>query len=159
MARPHTSPVPAKMYRHFAIVTIALTAAVALFADGESRNAVAERVADHQREIQDRRGKHVVAKAPQLAGNPAPLADDTANAFGTPSAGRYAVRTSGTTPFEALIAAGYSRDYVESLSAEDRQHLLAALHGGGAAAPDHAADAAALASASAARSGARKGSD
>lgn len=32
----------AKMYRHFAIVTIALTGCIALFADGESREAVAE---------------------------------------------------------------------------------------------------------------------
>ncbi|MFZ1742462.1 MAG: hypothetical protein WAT93_06385 [Pontixanthobacter sp.] len=34
--------VDAKMYKHFAIVTVALTAGMALFADGEKREAVAQ---------------------------------------------------------------------------------------------------------------------
>ena len=43
--------VDAKMYRHFAIVTIALTACIAIFADGESRAAVenaATAVVEHE---------------------------------------------------------------------------------------------------------------
>lgn len=44
-------PVPAKMYRHFATVTIVITACIALFADGERREAIgAEIKADQQRQ-------------------------------------------------------------------------------------------------------------
>ena len=119
---------------------------------------MAQRVADHQRAVQDRHGKHVVAKAPQLAGNPPPLSDDS-DAFGTPSAGRFASRESNATSFDDLIAAGYAREYLESLSSDDRQHLLAGIRRAGAAAPEHAAEAAALAAASAARSGTAGGSE
>lgn len=158
MARTRTPPIPANMYRHFAILTIALTASVALFADGESRNAVTQRVADHRREVQDRPGKHLVAKAPTLAGTPRPPADDS-DAFGTPSAGRFANRASSATAFDDLIAAGYAREYLESLTPEDRQHLLVGVRRAGAAVPEHAAEAAALGAASAARSGATGRSD
>lgn len=40
-----TSPVSANMYRHFAIITVVITACLALFVDGENRDAMAERVA------------------------------------------------------------------------------------------------------------------
>lgn len=44
-------PVPAKMYRHFATITIVITACIALFADGERREAIgAEIRANQQRQ-------------------------------------------------------------------------------------------------------------
>lgn len=44
-------PVPAKVVRHFAAVTLAVTACIALFADGERREAIgAEIKADQQRQ-------------------------------------------------------------------------------------------------------------
>lgn len=44
-------PVPAKMYRHFATITIVITACIALFADGERREAIgAEIRADQKRQ-------------------------------------------------------------------------------------------------------------
>jgi hypothetical protein len=44
-------PVPAKMVRHFAVVTLVITACIALFADGERREAIgAEIRADQQRQ-------------------------------------------------------------------------------------------------------------
>ncbi len=44
MAQISKPPVPAKLYRHFAAVTVALTATIAMFADAEER-AAAEPVA------------------------------------------------------------------------------------------------------------------
>lgn len=41
MARTVTPTIPPKMYRHFAVVTVMLTTTVALFADGENRQAAA----------------------------------------------------------------------------------------------------------------------
>lgn len=44
-------PVPAKVVRHFAAVTLVITACIALFADGEQREAIgAEIKADRQRQ-------------------------------------------------------------------------------------------------------------
>ncbi|MWV28155.1 hypothetical protein [Aurantiacibacter rhizosphaerae] len=39
MAKISTPPVPAKLYKHFAAVTITLTAAIAMFADADQRAA------------------------------------------------------------------------------------------------------------------------
>jgi hypothetical protein len=39
---------PMRMYRHFAVVTLVLTAAMAIFADGERRGAMAEEIAARQ---------------------------------------------------------------------------------------------------------------
>lgn len=45
MARPQpTIPVSARMYRHFAVATLSITACLAMFADGESREALADQV-------------------------------------------------------------------------------------------------------------------
>ncbi|WP_120717859.1 hypothetical protein [Tsuneonella amylolytica] len=42
--RNATEPVTAQMYRHFAVATLAATAALAMFANGENREAVAREV-------------------------------------------------------------------------------------------------------------------
>jgi len=42
--RAQAKPVTAQMYRHFAIVTVAITLGVGVFADGENRKAVASEV-------------------------------------------------------------------------------------------------------------------
>lgn len=50
MARRARKPaVDARMYRHFAVVTVCLTAALAIFADGESRKAVTDEIAARER--------------------------------------------------------------------------------------------------------------
>ncbi len=43
-----TLPITPKMYRHFAIITVVLTAALALFADGERQEVLKGEVAKHQ---------------------------------------------------------------------------------------------------------------
>ena len=45
-----TIPVSAKMYRHFAVVTVTITTCLAIFADGENRQALAEEVAARQQQ-------------------------------------------------------------------------------------------------------------
>ena len=40
-----TTAVTAKMYRHFAFITVAITASLAVFADGEQRQAIEENIA------------------------------------------------------------------------------------------------------------------
>jgi hypothetical protein len=47
--RANTQAVSAQMYRHFAVLTVAVTLVVGVFADGESRQAVASEVRAAQR--------------------------------------------------------------------------------------------------------------
>lgn len=144
------------MYRHFAVATLALTAAVAMFADGTQRTALTQHMAGRQQRIQQRALKHT----PILVGNPTPLGDaDDGWAIGTPSSGPTAGRARNMNPFDALLAAGYTRDYLETLSEEERQRLLTDRQHGAAASPNHRQQASALDRASAARSGAPAGSE
>jgi hypothetical protein len=47
--RPPILAVPKNLYKHFAVVTVAVTLCVAMFADGAKREQIAEQVAAHQR--------------------------------------------------------------------------------------------------------------
>lgn len=57
-----TLPIPPKMYRHFAVITLILTGCIALFADGESRQAMSDEL-----ESQRRQTAMAQASADQLA--------------------------------------------------------------------------------------------
>jgi len=48
MARIRTAPVSNHMYRHFAVMTLAVTLLVGVFASGENRQAVAQAIDDRQ---------------------------------------------------------------------------------------------------------------
>lgn len=59
MARVAPAPaLNAKVYRHFAIVTLVITASLALFADGEKREAIADRVAEREAKTELQRADH-----------------------------------------------------------------------------------------------------
>ncbi len=76
-------PVPAKVIRHFAAVTLAITACIALFADGERREAIgAEIKADRQR--QELRTLDAERNGPQKIG--AKEEFNRGNGFGAESA-------------------------------------------------------------------------
>jgi hypothetical protein len=47
-SRPPIISVPKSLYKHFAVLTVAITACVAMFADGEKREEIAEQIAEHQ---------------------------------------------------------------------------------------------------------------
>lgn len=68
--------IPPKMYRHFAVVTVLLTACIALFADGERRDAIAEEVAEQQQraalqqqQTENAHQRQLVAAPPAKAGS------------------------------------------------------------------------------------------
>lgn len=47
-ARPPILSVPKNLYKHFAVVTVATTLCIAIFADGAQREQIAEEIASHQ---------------------------------------------------------------------------------------------------------------
>ena len=81
----------ARMYRHFAVVTVCLTAALAIFADGESRKAMGDGIAAHERQAALERaevekfGQAKLIDRSGAAGGPAATFDYSGgSAFGAP---------------------------------------------------------------------------
>lgn len=50
MAKLKKPPIPLKMYKHFAVATLALTAGIAMFADDGKREAVVDKFEERQRQ-------------------------------------------------------------------------------------------------------------
>lgn len=59
--------IPPKMYRHFAVVTLLLTACIALFADGERREAIENELAAQKKQAELQQQDADRAKQHQLA--------------------------------------------------------------------------------------------
>ena len=146
MAQLKLPPIPVKMYRHFAVVTIALTATLALFADGENAEIVAEHLAERERAEQLRDAEARRLQGPRVpAGSdlsPGSFAED-GGGFGAPTApveggGGGGYRPPAGSPAAARAAytnpnrpggrrAGpmqYSQAYLDSLTEEQYQALM-----------------------------------
>ena len=67
MVRPVAPAIPASMYRHFAVITIALTSALALFADGETRATADEDVPSQRQDDTERLANQDGFSAPRRA--------------------------------------------------------------------------------------------
>jgi hypothetical protein len=163
MAKSQISPIPPKIYRHFAVVTLLLTLTVAFFADGENREVAAEQIAEKQQETKLRRDSYARFGAPKIgARQPATVGrfseDDGGPdfAFGAPSAGMPMVTAAGgaMASDDPLVRAGYPRAYLDKLSPEERMKLLESLQASGMLSEDGRRDhGMALAAASARRGG------
>lgn len=73
MAMISKPPVPAKLYRHFAVVTVVLTATIALFADGEGREAVSGHIEQRQEDARIQRASQEITGPPRLVRSEATL--------------------------------------------------------------------------------------
>ena len=137
MRRAVTPPIPPSMYRHFAIVTLALTTGLAMFAQGENREVEAAQVA---------RPQPVKSAAPSVLARATPSAQSSSGSWGSDSEfdGSFGrpmenlIEGAGSLipDLDALGAPGYSPEYLASLSAEEREMLLQGLQENGMLAPD-----------------------
>ena len=143
MAKISKPPVPLKMYRHFATVTIILTAIVALLADGENRQAVEQYAAQNERSSDSPWVKRDKAEEPQLARREPYQPDvagdfsDTEGGYGSPMV-QHATGTVNSSIFGSLESssgrqpiAGYTQAYLDSLSEEEYSELLEGLREAG----------------------------
>ncbi len=73
MAKISKPPVPAKLYKHFAVVTVVLTAMIALFADGENREAIASHVEQREEQARIERASQEITGPPRLIRSEATL--------------------------------------------------------------------------------------
>ncbi|HYD25543.1 MAG TPA: hypothetical protein VEB68_12175 [Croceibacterium sp.] len=164
MRRAVAPAIPPKLYRHFAIVTVALTTGLAMFADGENREAVVQHIEAKQQASAVRRASYAKFGAPTLGGTSAQpvgrFADDGGGdfdgSFGRPMDSPRSGQGSSLMPAQDLAeAAGYSPEYLASLSAEELALLLKGLEDSGMLSEDARSDSReSLAAASARRSGA-----
>src|SRR5690349_19007718 len=124
MARALPSAIPAKMYRHFALITVLLTMGVAMFAEGENREAAATQI--EPRETPQRDDAEVV-KPPLARGATGRHQrshhrhefDGFDTSFGEPMDSPRASRAGQVTlAAPALTQTGYSNEYLASLDAE-----------------------------------------
>jgi hypothetical protein len=94
MAKISTPAMSFKMYRHFAVITLAATLMMAIFSSGERRQAVAEQIAAQQAAAKTRRDAtrakygtpHLIRADRDSAGSYSRFSDysDTFRDFGTP---------------------------------------------------------------------------
>jgi hypothetical protein len=158
MRRAVTPAIPPSMYRHFAIVTLALTTGLAMFAQGENREVQAARVVRPQ--PASSAAPPVLARAtPSATSQQSPGAwgsdSEFDNSFGRPMENLIDGAGSLIPDLDAIAAPGYSPEYLASLSAEEREMLLQGLRDNGMLSPDIQEErAAALNAASRRRSGA-----
>ncbi|WP_374405546.1 hypothetical protein [Pelagerythrobacter sp.] len=136
----------AKMYRHFAVVTVCLTAGLAIFADGESRQAVADEIAAHEAQTDLERAEVAKFGQPKLligSGQPAQSASfdygGGGGAYGAPmdplggsdrsasSAPRRNTTTRAGTGID-YAALGLSKAQFDELDPATQQELLRQFH-------------------------------
>jgi len=136
MARTLTPAIPPKMYRHFALVTVGLTVGIAMFASGESREAMAAHVEEQQQQHELELKSREKAVAPTIARRIRPRSHGFSSdseafggTFGRPMIGP-AIRANNVDMDEVEGASqepptGYSQQYLDTLSEEERKLLLA----------------------------------
>lgn len=133
MARKSTKQkaIDLKMYRHFAIITVAITVAMAVFADGENRKAIADTAAQAA----------APSESPELSGiklHETKQSEHSAN-YADPSSGTSyasgvstssALRTTGRPSWvDKLNRLGMTLAQFQALSREEQAALLKILNG------------------------------
>ncbi|WP_160603593.1 hypothetical protein [Pontixanthobacter aquaemixtae] len=130
------------MYRHFALVTIALTAAIALFADGEKREAVAGGVETAKEYVQDVDLEPKLVVRNSNAGAASPGLDTfysggggqdiIGNGFAssTPAASRRLSKLSKSVSDAELAKLGLTREQFLALSDQEKEAVLTKLNNG-----------------------------
>lgn len=142
------------MYRHFAVITLVLTTGLAMFADGENREAHATQVGPPSPRPSAPAVLATAAPTRQSAGAWAPDSDFD-GAFGNPMERVISGASSLIPDLGEMVAPGYSPEYLASLSEEERELLLRGLQENGMLEPDIQSDrSAAIDAASGRRSGA-----
>ena len=113
--RAHTQAVSARMYRHFAVLTVAITLAVGVFADGEGRQAAASEVRARQKPAPHAGPTKLIRKdAPAQGGFSSD--DGFDGAFGSP------MDTAGAAAQDGVLTDDYAPAQVRGLPAGFTQY-------------------------------------
>ena len=140
MRRASLSLVPPDIYRHFAAVTLALTTALAMFADGENREAKASQIAERQPAPEQSPASFAIAQdSPVYAPVPNGWYYDASldETFGQPMQRLFDGGSSSVALLEeeSVRAPDYEIGDAGALNASDRKELLRQLRESRAAPP------------------------
>lgn len=139
--RANPAALNAKMYRHFAVVTVCLTSAIAILADGENREAVADELARREQQAELKRTEaekfgtpRLVTSSAQRGGHAATFDyGGTASTFGAPmdtagtEGGNGYLPHNSTTRVDTGIdyaALGLTKEEFEQLEPSEREARL-----------------------------------
>lgn len=142
MAQLSKPAIPVKMYKHFAVTTFALTALLALFAGGSPPETASRPTPQSTQSGQPNPGATPTPAYGQAnmdtggkieAGNGYQIYEEYAPTFQRASSGRSAISEIGasTLPRQGSENAGFTREYLESLTDEELEELLRQLRAGG----------------------------
>lgn len=138
MAQITKPAIPIKVYRHFAVVTLALTAFLALFASGENEELRQQAVQERSPQSAGPRTAPTPAYGqPELArrGANGQFGDEAGsdNDFGRPSmrGGDARFINPASLPAANSENAAFTQEYLDSLSEEELDALLRAMREGG----------------------------
>ncbi|HEY7808110.1 MAG TPA: hypothetical protein VIC34_13000 [Croceibacterium sp.] len=85
MRRASNPAITSRMYRHFATVTLMLTGAVALFANGENDPTTAAHAAEGHAIVREKPAKPALQPSNPAAGDTGTWGSDSSNGFGSPT--------------------------------------------------------------------------
>ncbi|WP_271077992.1 hypothetical protein [Aurantiacibacter sp. MUD61] len=132
MAKLTKPPIPLKMYKHFAVVTLSMTAAIAMFADSDQREAIEAETAItyvEQTEVapSDRRvGGMVDARQERTQGSFGSENGGFGGGSSSPGGGgSWSVADSRSQG--RISVPGYTRGWIDSLTDEQYESFLASL--------------------------------
>jgi hypothetical protein len=173
MAQISKPPIPLKMYKHFAVSTVALTACIAMFADSDNRTAMAEQIEEHEQQQELRAASAAITSPPELVRRDI----ETPGSFGGEGGGfggeggsggvsgggggggtaRPSGGSRGGIGPGRIAVPGYEQSFIDGLSEAEYRAFLATLppemRGNRDMTPDRAAQRAAVEAASARRAG------
>ncbi|MGB3165275.1 MAG: hypothetical protein WBA68_00670 [Alteraurantiacibacter sp.] len=136
MAKRKQPPIPIKLYKHFAIATLVMTATIAMFADSDQREAVAEAGNAYMEQAEANREQlaSISIGGPRPAEAQGSFGSDEGGSYGAPmstpkSAGSRGGRPGSSTPTNArrVSVAGYDQAWIDALSEEQYRHFLEAI--------------------------------
>lgn len=140
MARISKPPVPLQMYKHFAVITVVLTATLALFADGENREALNEHLEERQREQELQAASQQITGPPRLVradtGLQGSFGEESDSSYGRPmddaGSGGSTSRPRRSSAVGRQLLPNMTADEVAALSQEEYDRLRALYAAAGA---------------------------
>ncbi|KLI63764.1 hypothetical protein [Aurantiacibacter marinus] len=133
MAQLSKPPIPLKMYKHFAMATISLTAGIAMFADSDNRHAVSNHIEEREQNARLQQASAEITTPRELIrrdrGTQGTFGDE-AGISGSPTVTPRSSNSGSFAPPQTgrrSAVAGYEQAFIDGMSEAEYRAFLAAL--------------------------------
>lgn len=139
MAQISKPPIPLTMYKHFAVATVTLTACIAMFADSDNREAMAEEVEEQQQRQEWQGSSDESDSQPELVRRdietPGSFGSEEGGSAGSGGGGgggggvarRPSVGSRAATGSGRISVPGYEQSFIDGLSEAEYRAFLEVL--------------------------------